>query len=397
MRGLWALYDWWHATTGETIALKSSHTRSSMLAFIHQVLPTLDRVAPTGDQARDSTASFFDYHRQYLQELAYLFKTDPLAGRATYLLDNSTVPVMYSDFMVAFDFIYDPASYGVDATSLTGLDTSYYASGIGELYMRSGWDKHATWVNMIAGPYTESHAHQDQSAIMIYKDGWLAYDPVVDSKSGLRQETNAHGLVRIDSGSSPVHQVADTQSKLLALQTGPGWTYAAADVTAAYDGASAVDKVQREIVYLQPDVVVVYDRVDTSSSTTQTWQLPTPKKPTISGSDATMTSGSHTLHVHRVEPSATASAYSMTSDASGDYTTGYRLDEKVAGGSRRYLHVLSVDGAVSSVTNGTDSATIKLADGRTAVVTFNASTTGGKLVIGTTSVTLSAGVHTLAE
>src|SRR4029077_19579051 len=96
-------------------------------------------------------------------------------------------------FMYVFDFLYD--NMNVPASTLTGLGTAYYAPGIGELYARSGWDKHATWINMIAGSYTESHAHQDQGALMIYKDGWLAYDAVVDSHSGLTAATPAHGRV----------------------------------------------------------------------------------------------------------------------------------------------------------------------------------------------------------
>src|SRR5262249_32492213 len=67
MRDLFFLYDLWAATTGETIADKTPHTRASMLALMHQTVPTLDRIAPTGDQSRDATAMFFDYHRNYLQ------------------------------------------------------------------------------------------------------------------------------------------------------------------------------------------------------------------------------------------------------------------------------------------------------------------------------------------
>jgi hypothetical protein len=120
---------------------------------------------------------------------------------------------------------------------------------------------------MIAGPYTQSHAHQDQGSLMIYKDGWLAYDAVVDSRSGLTQATTAHSLVRIDSGGSPVRQVGNTESKVMALHQGPNWLYAAADLTPAYDGNSAVGKVNREMLFLQPNVVIVYDRVASGSGT----------------------------------------------------------------------------------------------------------------------------------
>src|SRR5262249_37895759 len=156
---LFALYDLWQSTTGETIATLTPHTRQSMLAMLHQMVPTRDRVAPTGDLSRDSTAAFFDYHRNYLQELIQQFPTDPLAQRAKSQLMASSLPAMQYGFMCAYDFLYDNGN--VTAQPIDGLNTTYYASGIGQLYTRSGWDTHATWVNLTVGPYTQSHAHQD--------------------------------------------------------------------------------------------------------------------------------------------------------------------------------------------------------------------------------------------
>ena len=43
MRGLWSLYDLWKSTTGEKMRLEDRHTRASLLAMIHQIVPTLDR------------------------------------------------------------------------------------------------------------------------------------------------------------------------------------------------------------------------------------------------------------------------------------------------------------------------------------------------------------------
>jgi hypothetical protein len=394
MRSLFELYDLWHATTGEPLANKTPHTRASMLSFMHQVVPTLDRFAPTGDQSRDSTASLFDYQRNYLQELVRLYPNDPLAPRAQALLAKCSVPQMGNSFMAVDDFIYDNTD--VATGTLTG-GTAYYAPGIGELYARSGWDTHATWINMIAGPYTESHAHQDQGSLMIYKDGWLSTDSVIDSHSGLRQETTAHSLVRISSGGSPVPQIASTTSHLVALHSGTGWLYAAADLTPAYNGNSAVSRVQREIVYLQPDTIVVYDRVNSAPGTQQVWQLATPARPTISGSTATI-SGAHALHVQRFAPAATSSVFDYTQDASGDYGGGYRLDETISGGNQRFLHVLSIDGAVTGATASGDSTiTVNLASGQTATVAFNRDTIGATLTYGGGSATLAPGVDSLPE
>jgi hypothetical protein len=397
MRRLFELYDLWKATTGETLATRTPHTRQSMLAMLHQLVPTRDRVAPTGDLSRDSTAAFFDYHRNYLQELIQEFPTDLLAQRAKTQLMASSVPAMGSSFMLAYDFLYDNAS--VTAKPVDGLNTSYYASGIGELYARSGWDTHATWVNLIAGPYTQSHAHQDQGSLLIYKDGWLAYDAVVDSHSGLTQETTAHGLVRIDSGGQPVRQIADTISKLAALHQGAGYTYASADLTPAYDGNAAVQKVQREVVYLQPDVVIVFDRVQSASGTAQTWQLASPVAASISGAVAAIANAGHTLNVQKV----TGGTMAVTSMAGldADYAGGYRLDETMPGGDNRYLHVLSIDGSVSSTGSAGDAThpgvTVHLSNGHTATVTFVRDTAGATLVLDGTTTAFGAGVDALAE
>lgn len=395
MRRLYELYQIWKATTGEDLSTQTGHTRASLLAFMHQTVPTLDRVAPTGDHARDATASYFDYHRDYLQQLMAIFPTSSLAQRAKTLLAGSSVPAMTSAFMFAYDFLNDHGA--MPELPLGGLNTAYHGKGIGELYARSGWDKGATWVNLIAGPYTESHAHQDQGSIMIYKGGWLAYDANVQSRSGLSQKTASHSLVRIDRGGTPVKQIASTTSKLAALKQGPGYVYASADLTPAYKGNTAVQKVHRELVYLAPDVVVVFDRVQTASDTTQTWQLASPVAPSISGPTATFANAGHTLRVTRIAPSSAAmSVYDYRADP--DLKGGYRLDEVLPGGDRRYLHVLAVDGAVSSASaSGATGVTLNLAGGGTATVSFAADTVGATLTRNGTTTTLGAGVDTLAE
>jgi len=395
MRRLFELYDWWKATTGEQLATKTTHSRSSMLAMIHQVVPTLDKVAPTGDHARDSSAALFDYHRDYLQELMATFPTDTLSARAKYLLANSSVPSMTQSFMVAYDFLDDNA--GIVAVPLTGLNTTYHAKGIGEIYARSGWDTQATWVNLIGGPYTESHAHQDQGSLMIYKGGWLAYDANIHSHSGLAQQTTAHSLVRIDSNGTPINQIAATTSTVMGLMKGSNFTYAAVDVTPAYRGNAAIQKVQRELVYVQPNVAIVYDRVQSTTATAQTWQLASPVAPSISGNSATITNAGHTLKLTRIAPtSATMSTFSFTADS--DFTGGFRLDQRLPGGDQRYLHVFSVDGAVSSTAaSGTNGVTVNLAAGGQITATFNRDTPGGSLTISGVTTPLTATVAALAE
>jgi len=394
----------WQASSGEVIATKTPHTRASMLAFVHQIVPTLDRIAPTGDQSRDSTASFYDYHRSYLQDLIALYPTDPVAPHAQALLANSSLPEMSSEFNYVYDFLY--ANRNVTATALDGLGTAYYAPGIGEVYARSGWDKHATWINLIAGPYTQSHAHQDQGSLMIYKDGWLAYDAVVDSHSGLPQETTAHSVVRIvDTKGKTVEQQANydlskSDSKVVALHSGTGYLHVAADLTAAYGGQAIVQQVQREIVYLQPSTVIVYDRVATTGGQV-VFQLVSPvSPPAATGTSHTFTANGHTLDVEDiVTPNSTVpTIFDFTTDSSKDFMGGFRLDETApASNNIRFLHVFTIDGAATGITSSGSSGATMTVGGKTVTMAFNPSAVGGTLTIGSQTITLGAGVDKLPE
>jgi hypothetical protein len=402
MMRLWELYDLWEGSTGENIADGTGHTRASMLHLMHATVPTLDRLAPIGDHARDSTATWFDYHRFYMLGLINLYSDDPIAPYAAQLLADSSVPEMDQPFMYVYDFLYDN---DVAPAALSGMGRAYYAPGNGQLYARSGWDEGATWLNFIAGPYTESHAHQDQGSFMIYKGGWLGFDGVVESASGLTGMPEAHSLLRFVNGSTTVPMREGTTSTMAAVARGDGWFYAAGDLTPAFDDNAAVTQWQREIVFVEPDVVVVYDRAASASGTQQVWQLVSPAAFTVNGATASMSASGHQMSVQRVLPAAGATA-TARSLPGGEEPGGFRLDDTVAGGTVRHLHVISLDGAATASTSSPmgsdDGVSITLGDGRTAVVRFHQTGIGGSLSItggsgAAVNETLSAGIATLPE
>ncbi len=402
MHKLWELYDLWHGSTGEDLASQSGHARASMLTFMHQIVPTLDRVAPTGDHSRDSTAAMFDYHRNYLLELAHLFRDDALAPHALYLANNSSVPEMESQFMVPYDFFYENAD--VTAAPLDGLGLAHYAPGIGSLYMRGSWAKNATWVNLLGGPFTESHAHQDQGSILFFKEEWLAYDPNIESSSGLEQGVDRHNLVRFKKGAQPVPQVNGT-SKVLAVRRGEGWVHAAVDTKPVYKDA-AVTRSEREIVFLEPDVVVVFDRYATAADTVPVWQLSSPVNPTLTGNRATFRGAKHSLIVDRVPVVDSAFSVSQWKNL-GEFKAGFRFENTAAAaGAGQFLHVLSADDSVVSVTPSNDGVRfgvqLALKGGRTALVRFHPTMLDGTLELSggggpAVTETLRAGVTELPE
>ena len=382
MRDLFRLYDLWEQTTTQRVADLTPHARESLAFMLHQIVPTYDRIAPIGDHARDSTAALFDYHRDYANVLEWLYPKEPLAARLAYVFDASSVTTMSQGFMRYSDFIYtNPA---LTKAAPTDVYPMYYAPGTGNVFMRSAWAKDATWAHFMCGPYTESHAHQDQGSFMIYKNTWLAYDQNINSHSGLSATVRAHNLVRFDQGTATVGQVesAPSTDKLLALQDEADWAYFAGDLTPVYAGKAAVAMLQREIVWLKPDVFVVFDRAKSSGSgVTRIWQLNTPVAPVISGRVATITSGSSTLKINAILPTTSTLRNISWPAEDSDMSAGTRFESAdSATDTSLFLNVLSLGGAATSVVaddvSGQHGVKITFSAGGSATVRFNDATPG---------------------
>jgi len=352
MNALFELYLIWEWSTGERIADKMLHTRASLPTALQQIVPTLDKIALTGDLSRDSTAAFFDYHRYYLETEIALYPSTPEAAAASTILAASSVPKMANGFMQGIDFIYDPPTSLVPVT----LPLVRYASGIGQIYARSSWSKDATWMNLIAGPYTESHAHQDQGSLCIYKGTWLVLDAVMWSHAGVNMQgymvgtPKAHSLVRVDQGSDTIPQKIGSTSRVLALHVGDGYVFTSADLSPAYAGTS-VTMMRRQVLWLQPDVVIVHDRATSLPGAQQILQFVVPTAPAISGLDAVVAAGGHTLKVTNMNGPGAWSTRSFKDSPDKDFSGGFALEQFQAGGDRSYVTLLSIDSALSNATS----------------------------------------------
>ncbi|MCA9521152.1 MAG: hypothetical protein KC609_09270, partial [Myxococcales bacterium] len=261
----------------------------------------------------------------------------------------------------------------------------YYAPGTGHVFMRSSWSKDATWANFIAGPYTESHAHQDQGSFLIYKKGWLAYDENVATHSGIQQGTNMHNLVRLVRNGTPMPQREGSKpGKLFGLRDDATLTYLASDLAPVYDD-TYVAAVERRMLFIKPDLFVIFDLVSSSGDLDTVWQLNTPINPTIDTGVATLSGPNATLRVEMLEPES-GSFETIGWTGQDDITGGgYQLQFSQKGTTNRYLTVLSLDGALTSAIRTTDldsiGATLTLADGRTVHVRFTNLNHGTTVVI----------------
>ncbi len=384
---LFGLYCFWQETTGERICDSTLHARQSLMYYLNMVVPTLDWVAPIGDHARESTGFLFDYEREYVEALSYLYRNDPIAGYGKWFLNHCSVPEMEHGFEYVYDFIYDISS--VTETPLTELGLMYYAQGIGYIFTRSSWDYDATWINLIAGTYDESHAHHDQGSLMIYKNEWLADDQIRRTHSGIRQEENLHNLVVIENQNGQTAEMQyEHSSKLISLFDRPEYTYIAAEVTPMYAGVSFVSRVERELIFIRPGTVIVFDRADGSPNSKRIWHLNTPIQPVISGDQADIIGSHSKLSVIRVLPqSAVLSVTNWLNVGDEDMLGGYRLNitDNNSSGSSRFLTVLSIDSAVTSVLSNDIGSkrgvNIGLIDGRSVLLHFESDSWGGDLQV----------------
>lgn len=379
---LFKLYAFWEYTTTERIARLTQHPRASMLHMAHTVVPTLDFVTPTGDHARDSSAALFDYHRDYLQILATLYDGERMAKVSRGLLAASSVPEMEQGFMFYSDFLFGGGTAPATEPPAV-LATAFHGPGTGQIMTRSSWNADATYLNILCGPYTESHAHRDQGSFVLYRGAWLASDSQLLSHSGIEQAEEMHNLVRVTHDGPTVRQRADHACQVVSLADQPSFTYVHANVTPLYEGQSEVEKMERETVFLKPDTVVVFDRAVVTAGAQTVWQLNSITRPTLTGSTLSVDNAGNRLDVFRIAPAnATVDILDWTTlPAEGAMNGGFRTD--VTGADGVFLHVLGTAGAVTQAVAadaaGETGVQITFQDGRSATVRFSTAARGGWL------------------
>lgn len=325
---LFDIYRVWRDSTGADIGNETQHMTDSIYWWVYATVPTLDLTAAIGDQSRVSEPFIYDYHRTLILEARK--STDDATARnvATWWLQNISLQQMSS----SFNYLYDLLPAGSGGSTPPAL--IYHAEATGHLFARTSWDSDATWMEFDAGPYVQSHAHQDQGSFTLYRNDWLSVTENIWSHSGIQQGTNVHNVLRFDHNGQTVPQRVNTYSTMTVTPGGGSTVHAVADLTPAYAGNSAVASWTRAIDFVG-STLTVHDNYATGSGTTATFQINVPVHPTISG----QTASAGDLRVHVISPAnATLTAVDWTS-VDGDFNSGWRID--VSGGSGEYIVELS--------------------------------------------------------
>ena len=261
---------------------------------------------------------------------------------------------------------YD-ASKDSSATPRSTLPTSRWLSkGAADVaIMRSGWtNKSDTFVYVSCGDYFGAHQHDETGEFQIFKNAELTgatgyYDnfetdhwddyyslhsvhantlaiyqpgeffPTLHTiQNGATANVNDGGqrpMRRDKNGTNfpspdlPTYQSHKTAAPF--VDTGDITTfeqtschsYVACDVTNAYSSPAhvmngntpKVDEVSRQFVYLAPDVLVIFDRIDALDATYEKrFLLQAPPNPVVSGANYTLTNGGGTLYAQTMLPAS---------------------------------------------------------------------------------------------
>jgi hypothetical protein len=228
----------------------NAHVKDSIAWWIHSTVPTLDRVAPIGDQARVSEPVIYDYHRHLILEARKVTTDATAQANASWWLHNISDQDMESGFNARHNLL--PAGpAGTPPSQLV-----YHATGTGQLFARTGWDTGAMWLAFSAGPYVQSHAHQDQGAFTLFQDDWLAATENIWTHSGIQQGTDTNNVVRFDHNGATVPQHEGTTSTMTVTPGAGGSVHAVANLTPAYDGSPSVTSWQRTIDFADRKLTV---------------------------------------------------------------------------------------------------------------------------------------------
>ena len=185
---------------------------------------------------------------------------------------------------------------------------SIYFDTMGQVYMRSGDGVNDTYALFVSGGLETNHKHYDNNNFIIYKNGYRALDSGTRPEPGQHlshyfARTVAHNCVTIRmpgetfpkywGNAAPDEEVLPVpndggQNQLLAsvlkahVET-EDYVYVASDATGAYNSSKA-SLVMREFVWCEPDVFIVFDRVNsTDASYPKTWLYHTAAEPQVSG------------------------------------------------------------------------------------------------------------------
>lgn len=260
--------------------------------LVETLAPLALLASATGDGATVDAARWYERHVPYGGE-------DSLLQRAGASTDQTFGPILF--FLLLDPDAAEPADPRPD------LPLVHDAEGLGVTLARTCWCPDARVLTFASTWRSIDHQGADALAVELARNGeWLTkkrtgYDLAIISdfqntlsvqNDPINDPDTDERWILLNQRGSQAFQV-DGDPRVTARSEGDDYLYRAGDATPAYNasvlGADDVVEVTREVLWLQPDHVVVFDRVETrTGGRFKRFWLQTPTEATVDGDVATM-------------------------------------------------------------------------------------------------------------
>lgn len=361
---LWAmeLHD---AAMGTTTLLDSAFSPGQQLDLaMFQTRPHLTRFFSVGSEANNSEATHTGVSLSHWYHLAHAGRYTPQAQHAKALLAVAEADGanFWSRSDKGFVNFYWSLRRVPSASLATKSDRMLVSPspGAGLIGLRSsaGFQAGANAALVFANQFNDapaySHSNPDAPGFQWASGGaWLVTDPDVFGNSGILAEAGSNHLSDLSNivtlagqqynqnGTQPVIRFAQDNSG----QAVPHY-FVQIDASAYWNSASAY---RRDYVWLDDlQVVVIFDRI--VGAPAKKWRLHVPGQPTISGRNASYTSGGRTVVVRDLLASGNGAWGVSNLRPSVTENDVWRLSQDDASPDYRSLKVLDVGGRVTAAT-----------------------------------------------
>jgi hypothetical protein len=344
---LWALHTAGEADTakhGAHVVLRDNPFWDDFVkAYFHSISPAPKNTdegpqyQPSfyGDSQRYHLSDFIDamgalaaYDRATANasriEAVRWLQTHTAPGGQARLLNRVSNPETFRQAILYF-MLFDPTQSAA-ADPRPALPLNYFAPGMNKLFSRSNWGTDAAWFHYNLSWNKIDHQHADGNHFEYYRKGeWLTkarigYANIGEgiASSEFRNTLalqNAKPAERSDDDwridlwkrGSQWNLVSTGDPTLMAHSTHADYVYASGDATHLYNAerekSTEIAHASRDIVWLKPDHIVVFDRADSPATRFKRWWLQLPSVPSISGNIAkASTASGQQLHVQSLLP-----------------------------------------------------------------------------------------------
>ena len=195
-----------------------------------------------------------------------------------------------------------------EAALVEKLPPSAFFRGVDVAFLRSGWDKNATYLGFKGGDNAANHAHLDLGTFVLDMRGVRWCEDLGSDQYNLpgyfgkqrwtyyRLKTEGHNVFTLGGTNQGTH----AKAPMIAFDGAPGKACAVADLTAGY--APAAKKAQRGVLLLGNSGALIQDELTLAKPQEIIWAIHTQAKITLAGREAKLQLNGQTLVARIVEP-----------------------------------------------------------------------------------------------